>query len=70
MDWKQPPQSDAEMPLWRAFAATVELEVWQVIRSWVNKYGNPFIMQEDEDYEHATKRHLFQQAIRYVYEKE
>lgn len=70
LDWRDPPTSEEEMPLWRAFVATVELEVWQVIHRWVTRYGNPFVVPEEESYDDAIIRHRFCEAIRIVYDKE
>jgi len=70
MDWTTPPRTREELPLWRCFAVTVELEVWEVVRRWVVKFGNPFVIPEHaESYEQWTERQLFQEAIMYTYQK-
>lgn len=77
MDWEHPPSTMAELCLWRVFCATTEGDIWQIIRRWIKKYGNPFepfITKDHEefdmkDYEELEVHSLYVEALRSMYTK-
>ncbi len=70
MDFSRPPRNYEELCMWKVFVCTTKnLESWTVINRWVKKYGNPFIMPEEEDYESANIRRTFRDALQFCYTK-
>ena len=67
MDLSRPPQSDAELLLWKVFCRTTEQDIWQIINRWIKRYGNPFDgMFEERSYEETQVRGMFQEALMFL----
>lgn len=61
--WSKPPQTDEELQIWKVFIAVERERVWDIVRMWLKKYGNPWITQEIEDYDDKAQRILFQMSL-------
>lgn len=69
MDWTDPPSSYESLCMWRVYIATCEAEVWQVVCRWYKKYGNPFIVPDNESMDEYESRQHYQNALRFCYHK-
>lgn len=66
-DPNRPPDCYEELCLWKVFVRTCEAEVWQIVARWVKRYGNPFIVPENETYDQEHDRRMYQEALRFCY---
>lgn len=61
--WIKPPQTDEELQIWKVFITVERERVWDIIKGWLKKYGNPFVCEDDEHYDIKARRILYQLAL-------
>lgn len=69
MDWTRPPTCYEDLCIWKVFVMTYTEDVWQIIRRWIKRYGNPFEEPVEESVEEQQLRHVYQDALRFCYIK-
>lgn len=63
--WKFPPANDHQLQVWKIFVSVNQDLVWEKITYWMKRYGNPYEIPIDENYDAKEQRVLFQLALSY-----
>lgn len=69
MDWSHPPNNYETLCMWKVFVCTCEMEVWTVVHRWYKKYGNPYIIPDNESMDDNDRRQYYQQALTFCYHR-